>query len=634
MRKLSQTTANNLPDRQFLLLAMLIVLSGLVLRLLHLDFSYSNDELSALSRVRFTSFSDLVNKGFYVDGHPGGIQVFLYYWVKLAGMNEWAVRLPFALAGALGIWIAIKLFTRWFGQAAGLFSGVFIAFLAFPLLYSQIARPYGIGMTFCMIMVWYWTKLLFDKKPRILIAFAYALSAAACMYTHYFSFLLALITGLSGLFLMKKDRVYHYTGAGALAALLFSPHIAITLNHLSIGGVGLWLAKPAWNWPLLHIASVFNNSLLIAGLVVLIIIIQARYYKSQPEIRIFRALSLLYFILPMITGFIYSRWINPVLQDSVLIFAFPFFLGFLFSFSAGIPKRLVLVMTSLLLIAGISQTVFINNYYSRQHFGEFRGVARAICSWNQTYGPDNITRAISVNNPWYIEFYMKQENACETTFSQYDNRGGSDLEALKKILDNADTPLFAYAWTKPVPPEIRDMILARFPCIVETRNFSGLSDATLFAGKNHSSCKNGETKTLFTSSLQTENQDSGSFPEFFPGYEGRLNELPYDSADQLVATVEARTKEQLSGALLVASFHEDDGETLLWTASKFDLFTLADSISTVRLTIPVQENDLYHKKMKIYVWNPQKTELEIRSLTIFTEPFPEHSGTTANPTRK
>lgn len=60
----TQPTENNLPDRQFILLALAIVVSGLVLRLLHLDFSYSNDELSALSRVRFSSFSDLVSKGF------------------------------------------------------------------------------------------------------------------------------------------------------------------------------------------------------------------------------------------------------------------------------------------------------------------------------------------------------------------------------------------------------------------------------------------------------------------------------------------------------------------------------------------------------------------------------------------
>ena len=634
MRKSSQTIENNLPGRQFLMLTLVIVVSGLILRLLHLDFSYSNDELSALSRVRFNSFSDLVSKGFFVDGHPGGIQVFLFYWVKLVGMNEWAVRLPFALAGAMGIWITIRLFTRWFGQAAGLFSGAFVAFLAFPLLYSQIARPYGIGMTFCMIMAWYWTKLLFDEKPGIHHAFAYALSAAACMYTHYFSFLLALIMGISGLFLLNKDRVYHYTGAGALAALLFIPHIPITLNHLSIGGVGLWLAKPVWSWPLLHIASVFNNSVIIAGLVVLIIIIQVRYLKPEPDTSVFRVLSLLFFLLPMITGFFYSRWINPVLQDSVLIFSFPFLLGFLFSFSASIPKRLVIIMTSVLIIVGISQTVFIHKYYSRQHFGEFRGVAQAICTWNQKYGMDNITRAVSVNNPWYLEFYMKQENSCEATFSQYDNRGGEDLTVLKKVLEKAETPFFAYAWTKPVPPEIRDMILARFPCIVEAFNFSGLSEATLFSQQNQSSCRNATIKTIFYSSFQSENPGSGSFPEFYPGYEGTLNELSHDYSNQLVAAVEARTQEHLSGALLVASFHDDDGETLLWTASKFDLFTAADSISTIRLTIPAQGKDLSNKKMKIYVWNPRKTELEIRSLTIFTEPFPEYSGTAANQTRK
>ena len=90
-------------DRQFALWALIIVAVGLGLRLWNLGFSYSNDELSALSRVRFDSFAQLVRDGFYVDGHPGGIQVFLFYWVKLFGMSEWAVRLPFALLEDMNI---------------------------------------------------------------------------------------------------------------------------------------------------------------------------------------------------------------------------------------------------------------------------------------------------------------------------------------------------------------------------------------------------------------------------------------------------------------------------------------------------------------------------------------------------
>ena len=596
--------------KQFNLWVLVIVLAGLILRLYRLDFSYSNDELSALSRVGSDSFGELVQKGFYVDGHPGGIQVFLFYWSKLFGMDEWIIRLPFALAGALGIWFTIKTFSRWFSPATGLLAGAFIAFLAFPLLYSQIARPYGIGLTISMIMAWFWTKLLFDEKPKVWISLAFALSAAACMYNHYFSFLLALIAGITGLFFLKKDRIPHYLGAGFLAAVLFSPHIYITINHLSIGGVGLWLAKPAWTWLPEHLAYVFNNSYIIALLLALIGVVQFFTYKKTGLLK-FRIISLILFLLPFLIGFFYSRFVNPVLQHSVLIFSFPFLLGFIFSFAGNIPIKWMNPLLALVMLSGVVETVFVSGYYRAQHFGEFKGVAASITEWNTKYGAEKITRAVIVNNPWYINFYLDEEQKKLSTYAQTDNRGGADLDSLKQILDHCETPYFLYAWTKPAPGEIRDMILARFPCLVERVGFGGLSEAALYSKGNDENCLLRTSDTLFylkpeqadTSAL-TENVEA---PEFFPGFEGKLSDtyLDFKSTDALVAICSLRIADSLSGALLVASFHDENGETIYWSAARFDLFTRENSNSKIRLTIPFSEKKLLHKRMKLYVWNPK-----------------------------
>lgn len=597
--------------KQYNLWVIVIVFAGLILRLYRLDFSYSNDELSALSRVGYDSFGELVQKGFYVDGHPGGIQVFLFYWSKLFGMDEWIIRLPFALAGGIGIWFTIKTFARWFSPATGLLAGAFIAFLAFPLLYSQIARPYGIGLTFSMIMAWFWTKLLFDEKPKVWVALAFSLSAAACMYNHYFSFLLALIAGITGLFFLKKDRIPHYLGAGILAAVIFSPHIYITLNHLSIGGVGLWLAKPEWTWLFEHLAYVFNNSYVIALLLVLIGAFQFFTFKKTSGLLTFRIISLILFLLPFLIGFFYSRFINPVLQHSVLIFSFPFLLGFIFSFAGNIPVKWINPMLAVVLISGIVQTVFVSGYYNRQHFGEFKGVAASIAEWNKKYGAENITRAMIANNPWYIRFYLDEEQNNLTTFAQTDNRGGADLDSLKRILDNCETPYFSYAWTKPAPFEVRDMILARFPCLMERVNFEGLSETAIYGKESSEKCLIRTTDTIFY--LKLNQADTSAFtenikgPEFFPGFEGKVSDTypDFEGIDALVAVASLSITDSLSGALLVASFHDENGETLFWSAARFDLFTRENSNSKIRLTIPVSEKKLFHKRMKLYVWNPK-----------------------------
>ncbi|MBW6490245.1 MAG: glycosyltransferase family 39 protein [Lentimicrobium sp.] len=610
MNKPFTSSAHHDFGRSFQIWTIVIVLLGLLLRVYNLGFSYSNDELSALSRVRFDSFAELVRNGFYVDGHPGGIQVFLYYWVRVFGMNEWAVRIPFALVSTLGIWFTIKVFSRWFGPSAGLLSGAFVAFLVFPVLYSQIARPYGPGLTFCMIMVWYWTRLLFDEKPNYKISLAFALSAAACMYTHYFSFLLALVVGLTGLFQLKKDRVWHYLGAGLLSALLFSPHIYITLNHLSIGGVGLWLAKPGLFWPLEHLFYIFNESFIIVGLLMAIMLIQILTYRETPGMLRFRIFSVVFFLVPMLVGFFYSREINPVLQHSVLLFSFPFLMGFLLSFSGNIPLKWFNYLLGLVLIVGTLDTVVVRNYFMQQHFGEFRGVAQSIEKWNDKYGADNITHAVNVNNPWYIQFYMSEVQQKKTTFEQTDNKGGADLDNLKQILDASETPFFLYAWTKPVPFEVRDMILARYPCLKGEVDFGGLSAASLFAKKLQSECLNANSDTLFFLKLNTEENksisDSAVAPEFFPGFDGKLSDLltSSDGSDNLVAYSSLQADE-LTGALLVVSFQDEQNEISHWSAARFDLFTRAGSSSLVRLSIPVSQKKLFHHRMKLYVWNPK-----------------------------
>ena len=128
-------------NQNYILLAI-IMLGAASLRFYHLDsFSLSNDELSALSRLRFSGFHDLIEKGVVVDFHPAGTQVFLYYWTRLFGISEWMVRLPFALMGVISVWLLFLIGRKWFGSATGLMAAASMATLSFPLLYSQIARP-------------------------------------------------------------------------------------------------------------------------------------------------------------------------------------------------------------------------------------------------------------------------------------------------------------------------------------------------------------------------------------------------------------------------------------------------------------------------------------------------------------
>ena len=133
---------------------LLILFIGSILRFYnYVEIPFTHDEFSALFRLNFDSFSELIEKGVKVDGHPAGVHVFLYYWTKVFGSSEWIVKLPFTIFGIVSIWIIYLIGRKWFNETVGLISAAFIASIQFTVIYSQIARPYISGMFFSLIMV-------------------------------------------------------------------------------------------------------------------------------------------------------------------------------------------------------------------------------------------------------------------------------------------------------------------------------------------------------------------------------------------------------------------------------------------------------------------------------------------------
>src|SRR5436190_5899530 len=174
-----------------------ILFIGAILRFHHLGFtSLSNDELSAIMRAHQNSFSELIQNGVMTDFHPAGVEIFQFYWIKLFGDGVFIVRFPFVIAGILSILLLYLLAVRWFNKTSALFAASALCFLQFPLLYSQLARPYAFGLLFALASAYFWTLILFpepnetiDRKKNLLLHIGFIFSMSACMHTHYFAFM-------------------------------------------------------------------------------------------------------------------------------------------------------------------------------------------------------------------------------------------------------------------------------------------------------------------------------------------------------------------------------------------------------------------------------------------------------------
>ncbi|MBI9039542.1 MAG: glycosyltransferase family 39 protein [Bacteroidales bacterium] len=80
------------------------------------------------------------------------------------GFLKAVVRLPFILSGIVSMYLVYLIGKKWFNKNTGLLSALSMAFLQFPLIYSQLARLYSPGLLFSLATVWFWTLLIKDKK--------------------------------------------------------------------------------------------------------------------------------------------------------------------------------------------------------------------------------------------------------------------------------------------------------------------------------------------------------------------------------------------------------------------------------------------------------------------------------------
>jgi len=600
------------------------------------SFSYSNDELSALNRLHYNTFAELVQKGFYVDGHPGGVQIFLWKWVAWFGDSEWAVRLPFVLIGIGTVWMSYKVAKQMFGASAGLFTAAALTFLQFPLLYSQIARPYGPGVLFGLMLVYFWLKIFFDgsgefnpNKPRITHLTGFALSAALCMYTHYFCFLFALVVGISGLVVAKRNNIFLYLAAAVVAALLFVPHIPITLNHLTYKGVGLWLGVPGKGWIFEHLYYIFDQSKYIL-LVFLLTMLVLVYLNKEIEVSLrFRLFLGVWFLVPVVIGYIYSIKVNPVLQHPVLIFSFPYFIILIFSYAGNEFGRLKQWLLACFLSAGVLGTTVINSYYQKQHFGEFKDIARLTAEWQHHYGDSNITKVININNPVYIDYYLQQYNT-KAKFDLYSINDVEGLQALSETVKNSRTPYFLFAITKPTPSEAEDIIRSTYPYIVALHDYSGFSSIYLFSREKGQSYEKAvglsEIKSMqaglkadtlipFNVSDTSKAQKIDSTIEYSPGIELNFDEYRLKENLMISAETDLFTKDNSGDAVLVISIETTDGKGILWKGAAAKHIEIPGKWCHLINTMKIDTSIPKGTKLKVYFWNKDRKVMFIRNLS-------------------
>jgi len=147
-----------------------------------------------------------------MDNHPPLYFLLLGWWIRQAGITEFALRWPSVAACVLLVALTFVVGRRWFGDRAGRYAALFTALSPMLLWYGQEVRMYTLAPLFGLASMYSLARLALPEEhplepsQRIAWMVIYVLSSVAMLLTHYLTILLLGVQGilLAGVVLRQR----------------------------------------------------------------------------------------------------------------------------------------------------------------------------------------------------------------------------------------------------------------------------------------------------------------------------------------------------------------------------------------------------------------------------------------------
>ncbi len=608
---------------QFLPISLVLIVAAVARFWNFSGLPFMHDEFSALFRTEFNSFSDLIRLGVMEnDTHPAGVQVFLYYWVKLVGFNEFWIKLPFAFVGLITVWLFYDIGKQWFNETVGLISASLMACTQFFVFYSQLARPYAMGLFAVMLLVFFWTKIMNSVKVSIFIwiLFAFSLFFAAVM--HAFSMFAAMIIYLSGFWLLKPADRKLYIYAAVFASVLYSPHIPVFYFQLTESDLGGWLGEPAPGFLFEFLLYFLHFSIPFVGIVIGLIGLSfvTTDEKTKQQWR-YRIIGLLWFSISYTTAYLYSISRTPIIQFSTLYFTFPFLLIVIFSFFKQLKENHNLLIVISILLVGTSSLIFQRRHYESMYSQGYDQVARVAA--RDVSVNENITTTFYASTPKMVEFYLKREGVKNFhLFSKHVPK--SDFQ---RFVDRDTNENFILALTDGGPSEWIEIVRNKYPFLVHHESWFN-TEYYLFS--NDTIKRNNQIDQWIYSSyiIDNQNYDPNWNSSYFnstrvygKAWQARSDTLINNKKIQLInVTVNGKAIDTLIQTKIVLELQDiESGMIMHWQAASLNNDTILPGktflLTTVLRTNLIQ-NLIGSTTLRTYIWNPEKSEFVINRMFI------------------
>ena len=591
-----------------------LLIIGLIVRLIFMsEQGMSNDELSAWYRTRFTDWDIFWTQGVKVgDMHPAFYQVLLWFWVRIFGDSEWAMRSTSLLFYIFNSYLIYRIGAKYFSQLGALLvQGLYVG-LTFTLLNTVFARPYNSGTFFLLIAFWAVLELKLNELKKWRWTLILALGLFGAMTSHYFAFLVALVLCFCSLFYIGKNNLKYLIVGGLIAVICFLPHLPITLFQVGRGGLG-WLDAPKLSWPIDFIYLFFNESWLLFTILVIAFLTSIFYFgfKKWNGVSIF---SISIFLITFIGAFILSHSFTPILREVVMLFILPFVFLPLFSSINSVSKKWEFILIAFITFLPLTDSLLRNQLFKPVHYGVFKEIGEQINNADKKLGRNNITYASNYNNVDYINFYLNKP----LTETIIDWEYQESLYALRNRAKNAKTPFFCYSFSnKYHTPMFLEVIRKYYPGY-EQSFLTKYSSYYLFNNKSARSLN----KPFLIGHVKNSNFTSD---EFFNDMKLDADKLPTLNSENSYFLVKSKGQIEDSIPFYIVILLERNGEMLKKKDGTPAFYVAYDQgeLNDIGIeqeffqTFTLPEFTLPTDKLSIYCWNPSKGKVRISDLQFY-----------------
>ncbi len=589
---------------------LLLMLAASLLRLWSFaDLPFMYDEFSALLRTHYESFAELVRLGVMEnDSHPAGVQVFLFYWVKLVSFNEYWVKLPFAVMGILSVFLVYRIGKRWFNETSALIAASWVTVMQFFVFYSQLARPYAAGLFAVLLLVWIWTLIVHANTSKRWKWLVFSLFLVFAALMHAFTLFMAGLVYLSGFFLINNSKRKPYLLSGIFAIVLYSPHIPVFWHQLRDGTIGGWLAAPDvdFAWRFMQYVFHFSWVFMLFSFLVLAFTFSRNSMNSLLSNK-FRVLSIIWFLITFSTAYLYSLYRSPIIQFSTLYFSFPFVLMAVASFARPLSYKYNTLIVTIILIAGIYTLIEDRKHYEQMYKQGFDQIAIETAIDRSAFG-DSLFVVVRTARPEMPAFYMDRAGEGHVSYFSKEQRPSEMFALLDQQSDRY--PFLAFSWADYASLDWVEVARDFYPYILKDKYWFNTAYFLLSKRPEEGAALLLENEQLFYGNMEKSDDNEQMFDKnriYGSLFEVSANHILDGKNDLLMISARVTAIDTLRKLRLVFEVrHPVSNELIHWQAGTLMTDVLLPGQShRLHTTARLPSLDLPHRDFLVrsYIWN-------------------------------